>query len=138
MLYSLDLLAAYTPLTAAARSAVSLATGIPEAQITLAGTHTHSAPAVGTMHLDSTKRFYDRTIALLTQAAEDALADRQLASPYAMTIILTCANGYNNYLPSDFAFTHGGYEVDSRKFPQGSAEQLADTFLEMLREQKKQ
>ena len=58
------------------------------------------------------------------------------ASPYAMTFILICANGYNNYLPSDFAFTHGGYEVDYRRFPRGSAEQMADTFLQMLREQK--
>ena len=57
-------------------------------------------------------------------------------SPYAMTFILTCANSYQNYLPSDFAFTHGGYEVDSRKLPRGSAEQMVDTFLHMLQDQK--
>ena len=55
------------------------------------------------------------------------------ASPYQMTIIMTCANGYLNYLPSDFAFSHGGYEVDSRKFPRGTAEKVVDTFLEMLK-----
>lgn len=393
LIYSLDLLAGFTPMTAAAREAITQATGIPGNRIMLAGTHTHAGPAVGTMHLDATKRFFDRTIALLVQAAQDALADRaaatvtagrcktdkmsfvrhyrmengtyggdnfgvwdspivahaspadeqiqlvrfirsgkrdillvnwqahakmtstattdfgkahrnhissdyigyarealeqqtgmqviyfsgaagnlnpssrmeseptsedpavygkQLAqaalagleqmqpidsgtvctrqqmvtipidhsddhlvelaekiwaiwpqdqqlckdtarqngfnsayaardvvarsqsgesrtmeldtvgvgdlsfavasyemfcangqyikenSPYAMTLILTCANGYNNYLPSDFAFTHGGYEVDSRRFPRGSAEQMADTFLEMLRKQKQE
>ena len=57
-------------------------------------------------------------------------------SPYAMTFVLTCANSYQNYLPSDFAFTHGGYEVDSRKLPRGSAEQMVENFLEMLREQR--
>ena len=57
-------------------------------------------------------------------------------SPYAMTFVLTCANSYQNYLPSDFAFTHGGYEVDSRRLPRGTAEQMVEEFLEMLREQK--
>lgn len=60
------------------------------------------------------------------------------ASPYAMTFVLTCANGYNNYLPSDFAFTHGGYEVDSRRFPRGAGEKMVETFLEMLQAQKAQ
>ena len=80
LIYSLDLLAGFGPLTAAAREAVTQATGIPANRIMLAGTHTHAGPSVGTMHLDSTKRFFDQTIQLLVQAAQNALADRAPAT----------------------------------------------------------
>ena len=53
-------------------------------------------------------------------------------SPYAMTVIMSCTNAYHQYLASDFAFTHGGYEVDSRKYPRGTAEKLVAEFLQML------
>jgi len=56
-------------------------------------------------------------------------------SPYAMTFILTCSNGSHNYLASDFAFSHGCYEVDSRLYPRGTAEKLVENFLEMLKKQ---
>lgn len=55
-------------------------------------------------------------------------------APGAMTVIMSCTNGYHNYLPSDFAFTHGSYEVDSRNYPRGSAEKVADALLDMLKE----
>ena len=80
LLYSLDLLAGYEPLTVAVREAVSKATGIPPCRIMLAGTHTHAGPSIGTMHLDSTKRFFERSISLLAQAAQNALADRAAAT----------------------------------------------------------
>lgn len=80
LLYSLDLLAGYAPLTEAVREAVNKATGIPGDRVMLAGTHTHAGPSIGTMQLDSTKRFFDRAVQLLTQAALDALADRSPAS----------------------------------------------------------
>lgn len=55
-------------------------------------------------------------------------------SPYAMTFVVSCANHAQAYLASDLAFTHGCYEVDTRRFPRGTAERLADTFVEMLHE----
>ena len=57
-------------------------------------------------------------------------------SPYEMTFILTCSNGSHNYLASDFAFSHGCYEVDSRLYARGTAEKLVENYLEMLKEQK--
>ena len=55
-------------------------------------------------------------------------------SPYPVTVILSCTNEYHKYIPSDFAFCHGCYEVDSRLYPRGTAEKLADTIVEMLEE----
>ena len=56
-------------------------------------------------------------------------------SPFAMTIVATKGNGENGYFPSEIAFGYGSYEVDTTKFVCGTAERLADRFVEMLEEQ---
>ena len=53
-------------------------------------------------------------------------------SPFSMTFVLTCANNNLNYLPSDLAFQHGGYAVDVTLFVRGTAEELVDSYLDML------
>ena len=54
-------------------------------------------------------------------------------SPFEMTIIATKANGENGYFPSQFAFdVSGGYECDTTTYVPGTAERLADQYLEML------
>ena len=62
-------------------------------------------------------------------------------SPFETTFVMTCANGGNNYLAAEHAFTFnngtGSYEVHNRTFPRGTAEDLADTYVEMLKELKK-
>lgn len=55
-------------------------------------------------------------------------------SPFEKTIVISCSNGANSYLASAFAFEHGGYEVDSRKFPKGTAEMMVENHVQMLRE----
>jgi len=60
------------------------------------------------------------------------------SSPYKMTFILTCSNGAHNYLASDFSFSHGCYEADTRIYPRGTAERLVENYLEMLQEQKEE
>ena len=55
-------------------------------------------------------------------------------SPMPMTFIVTHCNDSKGYLATEFAFSHGCYEVDGRNYPKGTAERLADTFVEMLRE----
>ncbi len=45
-------------------------------------------------------------------------------SPFGTTLALSCANGYNGYLPSQDQLCRGGYEVDVFKF--GSVFPLAD------------
>ena len=56
-------------------------------------------------------------------------------SPFAMTIVATKGNGENGYFPSEIAFGYGSYEVDTTKFVCGTAERLADRFVELLQEQ---
>ena len=53
-------------------------------------------------------------------------------APFNTTIIMSCANGYYSYLASERAFGHGGYEVDSRRFMKGTAEKMAENFVDML------
>jgi len=55
-------------------------------------------------------------------------------SPYAMTFVVSCCNDSKSYLATKLAFGHGCYEVDSRWYPMGTAEKLADNFVEMLKE----
>ena len=57
-------------------------------------------------------------------------------APYAMTFVVSCANHAQAYLASDLAFSHGCYEVDTRRFPRGTAERLANEFVDMLKEMK--
>ena len=56
-------------------------------------------------------------------------------SQFPMTVVMSCCNGYHKYFPSQFAFTHGGYEVDSRLYPKGTAEHMAETLVDMLNKQ---
>ena len=53
-------------------------------------------------------------------------------TPYGMTLIITCANGAFGYLPTEQAYDYQVYEGFVTKFVPGTAEALADTFLEML------
>lgn len=55
-------------------------------------------------------------------------------SPFAMTFILECANGMNNYIPSARGFEHGCYEADNCNFQPGTGEKAADAALELLHE----
>ena len=54
------------------------------------------------------------------------------ASPFKMTFVCGYTNGSNGYMPSSFAFTRGGYEVDTTYFVQGTAELLAQEMVNLL------
>lgn len=55
-------------------------------------------------------------------------------SPYEMTVITGYATGAFGYFPSLFACPHGGYEADNTYYVPGTAEKLADTFVDMLKQ----
>ena len=57
-------------------------------------------------------------------------------SPFPTTFVISCANGQNNYIADDAAFDYGSYEVHNRALVRGTAEKLADTFVDMLKELK--
>lgn len=55
-------------------------------------------------------------------------------SPFPMNFIVSHCNDSKGYLATEFAFTHGCYEVDGRRYPKGTAEKMADNFVQMLKE----
>ena len=53
-------------------------------------------------------------------------------SPFATTVIMGYCNGGHGYIASDAAFDYGCYEVDTRDFVRGTAENLADEYVKLL------
>lgn len=57
-------------------------------------------------------------------------------SPFETTFVVTCANSSNKYVPAEWAYYEDvvAYEVRAANYPKGTAEGLADGFVEMLNE----
>jgi hypothetical protein len=55
-------------------------------------------------------------------------------SPFANTFIVTQAMDTHSYIPSDIGFEVGCYESYASKFKQGTAQKIADAFIEALNE----
>ena len=60
--------------------------------------------------------------------------DIKAASEFEMTFICGYANGRYGYMPSDYAFPHGDYEVQQCKYVQGTAEQIANEHISLLKQ----
>ena len=54
-------------------------------------------------------------------------------SPFETTVIIT---GNSSYVPAQIAYTYRNYEIDTGFYAEGSAELLADNYVEMLNELK--
>ena len=59
-------------------------------------------------------------------------------SPYDMTFVLTCANGYNGYFPDERGYSYGCYEAYSSYVNVGTAEKIGEEYIKMLKEHKGQ
>ena len=59
-------------------------------------------------------------------------------SPYDMTFVLTCANGYNGYFPDERGYGYGCYEAYSSYVNVGTAEKIGAEYIRMLGEHKGQ
>lgn len=53
-------------------------------------------------------------------------------SPYPLTFIITCCEGDGGYMPSELGWELGTYESQISRFERGTAEKLAETYVEML------
>lgn len=53
-------------------------------------------------------------------------------SPFKFTFVTGYTNGGNGYIPTLECWEYGAYEADTSKFARGTAEELADRFLEIL------
>ena len=51
-----------------------------------------------------------------------------------MTMILTCTNDSNTYIPSALGYQNGGYEVHQGRFVAGTGEELADIYVQVLQD----
>ena len=100
--------------------------------------------------LNGTKvRSYSETIPLYTITAGDLAfcsipgelhdslgKELRETSPYKMTFLCGYSNGLNGYIPAEFAFPNGGYEVDQTHYVKGTGEALVATHLAELKAQK--
>ena len=60
-------------------------------------------------------------------------------SPYDMTFVITCSEnsgGHMGYIPHEYACEESFYEYDVTKFQRGTAEELAEVYVELLTEMK--
>lgn len=57
-------------------------------------------------------------------------------TPFAMTFFMGYCNGASGYLPDKTGFKYSTYEVQNRRFVEGTAEDIGQTHLQMLRELK--
>ena len=55
-------------------------------------------------------------------------------SPFATTIVATCSDMVQSYIPSKLGFEHGGYSCDRCRFVPGTAEMLSGQYVRMLTE----
>lgn len=57
-------------------------------------------------------------------------------SPYAMTFMITCSENHDGYLPSELGWQIRCYEAQITRYAPGTAEQLAEEYVDMLTEMK--
>ena len=57
-------------------------------------------------------------------------------SPFAATIVATCANDYKSYIPSAYGYLNECYEADTAVVAPGTGERLAQKYVKMLEELK--
>ena len=57
-------------------------------------------------------------------------------SPFKMTFVVSCTNDTFDYMADDNAFNYDLYETNTRRYGRGTAEKLAQNFVEMLTELK--
>ena len=56
-------------------------------------------------------------------------------SPFAMTFFCGYTDGYVQYIPADFAYDHGGYEVSASQYARGTGEAIVAELLKELNTQ---
>ena len=59
-------------------------------------------------------------------------------SPYPINFLLSSTNGQRGYLPDRRTFEYGSYETDITYFEEGTGEELADYYIENLKQMKEE
>lgn len=114
LLYSTDTLAARTPWTNEARTLISEATGVPEHNIQIGGTHTHSGPAVGggEAPVQQWKPIY---MDALVNSAKAAIADQAPAKLYGTKVQTEAMTFVRHYLMEDGSYAGANFGDFTKK-----------------------
>ena len=108
LLFSTDTLTAREPWTTEARNMINEATGVPQANIQIGGTHTHSAPAVGGGE-EAIQKWKPVYMNALVTAAKKALADQAPATLYGATVETEKMAFVRHYLMSDGSYAGSNF-----------------------------
>lgn len=58
------------------------------------------------------------------------------SSPFPVTFVNSCSNGYYGYLPTQDAFDYNCYEANTTPFARGIGEKLSQTFVKLMQDMK--
>lgn len=108
LLFSTDTLTAKTGWTGEARILISAETGVPQENIQIAGTHTHSGPAVGGNEplVIQWKPIY---MDALVRSAKQAMEDRAPATLYGAKVQTEDMNFVRHYLMKDGSYAGSNF-----------------------------
>ena len=115
LLYTLDIINAFTDVMNAARQQISDTTGVPYDAILVACTHTHSGPDLDNLNEPSIPRYIESLKGWMTQAAVAALADRAPATVYTTSTETENLNFVRRYLLSDGSYAGDNFGSFSGK-----------------------
>ena len=108
LLFSTDTLGAKSGWTKDARALINEATGIPEENIHIAGTHTHSGPAIG-QNLPLINKYKPIFMDALVRAAKTAIADQSPATLYGAKVQTEGMNFIRHYLMADGSYAGSNF-----------------------------
>lgn len=109
LLFSTDTLGANDAWTKAARKLVNEATGVPEGNIQIGGTHTHSGPAIGQDNLSLVAQYKPIFMDALVMAAKDAIADQAPATLYGAKVQTEKMNFVRHFLMADGSYAGSNF-----------------------------
>lgn len=108
LFYGNDLTTSVRTITDMVRVSVSQATGVPQENIMLSASHTHSAPDTGNTNEPSQVKYNRQLVQWMTQAAVMAMENREAAEMYIGSVEIEGQSFVRHYLLDDG--TSVGYE----------------------------
>lgn len=132
LLFSNDLLIAWTATFTGLRKAISEATGIPVDNIHMACTHTHNAPDLENSEVPSAVRYQASLKKWVVKAAQLALADRRPATMYTGTTNTSGLNFTRHYVTESGAVKGDNFGDDIHS-PITGHHHEADSQLQLIK-----
>ena len=121
LLFSTDTLGAKSVWTQEARKLIFDATGVPEENIHIAGTHTHSGPAIG-QNLPLVTQYKPIFMDALVRAAKSAIADQAPCTLYGAKVETEDMNFVRHYLMADGSYAGSNFGDFSKEIVKHAAE----------------